>query len=74
MVNKILVKLTIVRKKDIHGNAIYRSPRIYLPTKFTDDSNFPFKEGQYLLAKVIGEKLIIEKMPKKKRKRITSKI
>jgi hypothetical protein len=68
MVNKILVKLTIVRKKDNFGNAIYRSPRIYLPIKFTDDSSFPFKERQPLLVKVVGEKLIIEKIPKKKRK------
>ena len=73
LVNKILVKLTIVRKKDNHGNAIYRSPRIYLPIKFTDDSSFPFKEEQPLLAKIVGEKLVIEKTPKKKRKRVTSK-
>ena len=73
MVKKLLVKLSIVRKKDKHGNAIYRSPRIYLSTKFTDDSSFPFKEGQTLLVKVVGEKLVIEKMPKKKRKRVTSK-
>ncbi|MFC1506982.1 hypothetical protein ACFLQ6_07925 [Thermoproteota archaeon] len=73
MVNKLLVKLTIVRKKDNHGNAIYRSPRIYLPIKFTDDSSFPFKEGQPLLAKILGEKLVIEKMPKKKRKHVTPK-
>lgn len=73
MVKKLLVKLSIVRKKDKHGNAIYRSPRIYLPIKFTDDSSFPFKEGQPLVAKTVGEKLVIEKMPKKKRKRVTSK-
>ena len=69
MVNKIIIKLTIVRKKDKYGNASYRSPRIYLPTKFTDDSNFPFKERQPLIAKIIGERLVIEKMPKLKRKK-----
>lgn len=73
MVKKLLVKLSIVRKKDKYGNAIYRSPRIYLPIKFTDDSSFPFKEGQPLLAKIVGEKLVIEKIPKKTRKRATSK-
>jgi hypothetical protein len=73
MVSKILVKLTIVRKKDNYGNAIYRSPRIYLPIKFTDDSSFPFKEGQPLIVKIVGEKLLIEKISKKKHKRVTSK-
>jgi hypothetical protein len=68
MVNKILVKLTIVRKKDKHGRAAYRSPRIYLPTKLTDDSAFPFREGQPLIARILREKLVIEKVRKQKRK------
>lgn len=68
MVNKILVKLTVVRKKDRYGRALYRSPRIYLPTRLTDDSSFPFKERQPLLVRVLGEKLVIEKVRKVKRK------
>jgi len=62
MVNKILTKITIVRKKNKNGKAVYRSPRIYLPTKLTDDSSFPFREGQPLLARVVGERLVIERI------------
>jgi hypothetical protein len=69
MVNRILTKLTVVRKKDKQGLPAYRSPRIYLPTKFVDDSAFPFKEGQPLLAKIVGERLVFEKVQKPKRKR-----
>ncbi|MBS7622886.1 hypothetical protein KEJ39_04325 [Candidatus Bathyarchaeota archaeon] len=68
MVKKVLVKLTVVRKKDKHGRAVYRSPRIYLPTKLTDDSAFPFREGQLLVARVLGERLIVERIRKHKRK------
>jgi len=69
MVNKIFVRLTIVRKKNREGQPSYRSPRIYLPTKLTDDSGFPFREGQPLLARVLGDKLVIEKVPRLRRKR-----
>jgi hypothetical protein len=62
MVNKILTKITIVRKKNKNGKAVYRSPRIYLPTKLTDDSSFPFREGQPLLARVVGERLVVERI------------
>lgn len=62
MVNKILTKITVVRKKNRNGRAVYRSPRIYLSTKLTDDSSFPFKEGQPILARIVGEKLVMEKV------------
>jgi hypothetical protein len=62
MVNKILTKITVVRKKNKNGKAVYRSPRIYLSTKLTDDSSFPFREGQPLLARVVGERLVIERI------------
>ncbi|MEM3004628.1 MAG: hypothetical protein QXO25_04230 [Candidatus Bathyarchaeia archaeon] len=68
MVSKIPVKLTVVRKKDRRGRAVYRSPRIYLPTKFTDDSAFPFREGQTLVARILGERLVIERERKRRRK------
>jgi len=68
MVNKILLRLTVVRKRNREGKATYRSPRVYLPTKLTDDSSFPFREGQPLLARVVGEKLVIERVRKTKRK------
>jgi hypothetical protein len=69
MVNKTTVRLTIVRKKNKEGELSYRSPRIYLPTKLTDDSSFPFREGQSLIARVLGDKLVVEKIPRPKRKR-----
>ncbi len=36
-------------------------PRIYLPTKLTDDSSFPFKEGDILSVKVDGRKVMIQR-------------
>jgi hypothetical protein len=69
MVNKTIVRLTVVRKKNKEGELSYRSPRIYLPTKLIDDSSFPFREGQSLLIRVLGDKLVVEKIPKSKRKR-----
>ncbi|MBS7656199.1 hypothetical protein KEJ50_06885 [Candidatus Bathyarchaeota archaeon] len=67
MVKKILTKLAVAKKKG--KNALYRSPRIYLSTKLTDDSSFPFKEGNNILVKIQGKKLVIEKYSKKRRKR-----
>ncbi len=43
---------------------MYRSPRIYLPTKLTDDSSFPFKEGDLLTIRVDGRKLVVQRASK----------
>jgi hypothetical protein len=67
MVTEIVTKLSIAKRKGKH--VIYRSPRIYLPTKLTDDSLFPFKEGDKLKTKITGHKLIVEKIIKKTTKR-----
>src|SRR5437773_655387 len=45
MVKKIVTSFAVAKKTAKSGEAVYRSPRIYLPTKLTDDSVFPFKEG-----------------------------
>ena len=41
---------------------VYESPRIYLPTKLTTDSNFPFAKGSLrLYVKVAGKRLLVER-------------
>ena len=46
------------------NNKTYYSPRIYLPTRLVDDSKFPFKDGEELIVRINGRKLIITKKPK----------
>lgn len=64
MVKKVLTRFAVAKKAANSGEAIYRSPRIYLPTKLTDDSVFPFREGDLLLVKVNGRKLVVQKVRK----------
>jgi len=61
MVKKILTKFAVAKKTSQTGDMVYRSPRIYLPTKLTDDSVFPFKEGDLLMVRVDGRKLVVQK-------------
>ena len=63
MVFKSETKFSIAPKKG-PNNKIYYSPRIYLPTKLVDDSKFPFKDGEDLIVRINGRKLIITKKPK----------
>jgi len=52
----------VVTKKRMPGGRIYESPRIYLPTKLTTDSNFPFsKESLRLYVRVLGKRLVVER-------------
>ena len=54
----------VVTKKRMQNGRIYESPRIYLPTKLTTDSNFPFLEGSLkLYVKVAGKRLVVERAP-----------
>ena len=62
MVKKILTRFAVAKKNANGGDAVYRSPRIYLPTKLTDDSVFPFKEGDLLLVKVDGRRLVVQRV------------
>jgi len=66
VVDKVLTKYSIAKKKGKSG-AIYRSPRIYLPTKLTDDSTFPFKDEEDVLVRISARRLLVEKVPKKLR-------
>ena len=52
----------VVTKKRMPDGRVYESPRIYLPTKLTTDSNFPFaKESLRLYVRVSGKRLLVER-------------
>jgi hypothetical protein len=52
----------VVTKKRMPDGRVYESPRIYLPTKLTTDSNFPFAKGSLrLYVRVSGERLLVER-------------
>ncbi|MEM3678024.1 MAG: hypothetical protein QW176_07760 [Candidatus Bathyarchaeia archaeon] len=63
MVTEIITKLSIAKRRG--KKVTYRSPRIYLSTRLTDDSSFPFKEGEKLRVRISGRKLVVEKYPKR---------
>jgi hypothetical protein len=62
LVKKIVTRFAVAKKSGGNGDTVYRSPRIYLPTKLTDDSSFPFKEGDILSVKVDGRKVMIQRV------------
>jgi hypothetical protein len=52
----------VVTKKRMENGRVYESPRIYLPTKLTTDSNFPFMKGSVkLYVRVSGKRLVVER-------------
>lgn len=54
----------VVTKKRMQNGRVYESPRIYLPTKLTTDSNFPFAKGSLkLYVRVAGKRLVVERAP-----------
>jgi hypothetical protein len=60
----------VVTKKRMQNGRVYESPRIYLPTKLTTDSNFPFmKESVKLYVRVAGKRLVVERAPREVLKR-----
>jgi hypothetical protein len=64
LVKRVLTRFAVAKKSAESGEAVYRSPRIYLPTKLTDDSVFPFKEGDLLLVRVDGRRLVVQRVRK----------
>ncbi len=64
LVKKILTRFAVAKKHARSEGTQYRSPRIYLPTKLTDDSSFPFKEGDLLTIRVDRRKLIVQRAQK----------
>lgn len=65
LVKKILTRFAVAKKPARSEGTQYRSPRIYLPTKLTDDSSFPFKEGDLITIRVDGRKLIVQRAQKR---------
>jgi hypothetical protein len=60
----------IITKKRMQNGRIYESPRIYLPTKLTTDSNFPFFGAtNKLYVRVAGKRLVVERAPREVLKR-----
>lgn len=56
----------IVTKKLTKKGKVYNSPRIYLPTKLTSDSSFPFKGDRVKVrVRIKGRHLIVEKASKR---------
>jgi len=52
----------VVTKKRMPDGRVYESPRIYLPTKLTTDSTFPFSKGSLrLYVRVSGKRLLVER-------------
>jgi hypothetical protein len=52
----------VITKKRMPDGRVYESPRIYLPTKLTTDSTFPFaKASLRLYVRVSGDRLLVER-------------
>jgi hypothetical protein len=55
----------VVTKKRMQNGRVYESPRIYLPTKLTTDSSFPFLgASNKLYVRVAGKRLVVERAPR----------
>jgi hypothetical protein len=60
----------VVTKKRMQNGRVYESPRIYLPTKLTTDSSFPFLgASNKLYVRVAGKRLLVERAPREVLKR-----
>ena len=73
MVTQIHTNMAVARKRGKKENVEYRSPRIYLPTKLTDDSSFPFLEGEEVRVRIDGARLVVEKAKRGGLVRISSR-
>jgi hypothetical protein len=55
----------VITKKRMQNGRVYESPRIYLPTKLTTDSSFPFLgDSNKLYVRVAGKRLLVERAPR----------
>jgi len=66
MVKQIVTKYSIAKKYGKSRRVVYRSPRIYLSIKLTDDSLFPFKENDKVRVRIRKNGLVIERANKKR--------
>jgi len=56
-----VTKFMVAKKRGRRPGSYYASPRIYLPTKLVSDSAFPFSDGESLVVRIIGRKLVVKK-------------
>jgi hypothetical protein len=62
---KEVVASFVISKKRMQNGRVYESPRIYLPTKLTTDSSFPFLgTNNKLFVRVAGRRLVVERAPR----------
>jgi len=61
LVREILTKISVAAKAGKRRGTVYRSPRIYLPTKLTDDSTFPFSGGEPVKVEIVKDRLVISR-------------
>ncbi len=61
MVTQIITHLSVATRKGKDASTVYRSPRLYLATKLTDDSAFPFRGGDRVIVEIAGDKLVVRK-------------
>jgi hypothetical protein len=62
---KEAVASLVITKKRMQNGRVYESPRIYLPTKLTTDSSFPFfGASNKLFVRVAGKRLVVERAPR----------
>jgi hypothetical protein len=65
MIMKEAVASFVITKKRMQNGRVYESPRIYLPTKLTTDSSFPFLGAtNKLFVRVAGTRLVVERAPR----------
>lgn len=60
-----VTKFMVAKKPGRKPGTFYASPRIYLPTKLVTDSMFPFSDGESLVVRIIGRKLVVKKTRRK---------
>lgn len=64
--NIVMIVYTMVDNARVKFYQVQSRHSIYLPSDFVRDSAFPFEPGDELNARIVGEKIIIEKAEKPK--------
>ncbi|MGB9623080.1 MAG: hypothetical protein ACPL07_04465 [Candidatus Bathyarchaeia archaeon] len=59
MVKTTLSKMYVVKRKAVNGRS-YAAYFLYLPSKLTNDSAFPFKPSERVRLTVKGRQMIVE--------------
>jgi hypothetical protein len=59
MVKSTLSKMYVVKRKALNGRS-YAAYFLYLPSKLTNDSAFPFKPSERLRMTIEGKRMVID--------------